>query len=88
MSRPASRRRRALLLAACLAAPLATACYQDPEQQIAEQQLLQDLGDAVNQLGTQVAELQATVDSLQGIIAKHDTAVYRMANVTGVPYAR
>lgn len=64
------------------------ACYQDPEQRIAEQQLMQDMTDAVNSLGMQVAEMQATVDSLRTIIAKHDTAVYRMANVTGVPYQR
>lgn len=64
------------------------ACYQDPEERIAQQQLLQDMTDAVNQLGMQVAELQVTVDSLGAIVAKHDTAVYRMANVTGVPYAR
>jgi uncharacterized protein YlxW (UPF0749 family) len=64
------------------------ACYQDPEERIAQQQLLQDMTDAVNQLGMQVADLQAAVDSLGAIVAKHDTAVYRMANVTGVPYAR
>lgn len=73
---------------ALLAALALGACYQDPEQRIAEQQLMQDMTDAVNSLGMQVAEMQATVDSLRTIIAKHDTAVYRMANVTGVPYQR
>jgi outer membrane murein-binding lipoprotein Lpp len=63
-------------------------CYQDPEERIAEQQLIQDMTDAVNQMGMQVAELQATVDSLRVLVAKQDTAIYRMANVTGVPYAR
>lgn len=63
-------------------------CYQDPEERIAEQQLLQDMTDAVNQLGMQVSELQGTVDSMRAIVAKQDTAIYRMANVTGVPYQR
>lgn len=82
-----SRRCRPAVLVVVLAAALA-GCYQDPEQRIAEEQLLQDMTDAVNQLGMQVAELQATVDSLRVVIAKQDTAVYRMANVTGVPYQR
>lgn len=71
-----------------LALVLVGGCYQDPEERIAEQQLMQDMTDAVNQIGMQVSELQATVDSLRSIIAKQDTAIYRMANVTGVPYQR
>lgn len=67
---------------------VAAGCYQDPEEQIAQQQLLQDMTDAVNQTGMQVAELQGTVDSLRTIVARQDTAIYRMANVTGVPYQR
>lgn len=83
---PPCRHRPALFIA--LLAAVLTGCYQDPEQRIAEEQLLQDMTDAVNQLGMQVSELQATVDSLRVVIAKQDTAVYRMANVTGVPYQR
>lgn len=83
---PLRRRRPALPL--FLLATAITGCYQDPEQRIAEEQLLQDMTDAVNQLGIQVSELQATVDSLRVVIARQDTAVYRMANVTGVPYQR
>lgn len=86
--RPTSLARRGLALTALFAAATLGACYQDPEERIAEQQLMQDMTDAVNQLGMQVSELQASVDSLRTIIAKHDTAVYRMANVTGVPYQR
>jgi hypothetical protein len=63
-------------------------CYQDPEERIAQYLMLQDMSDAVNQIGMQVAELQGTLDSLRAIVAKQDTAVYRMANVTGVPYQR
>jgi cytochrome c556 len=64
------------------------ACYQDPEEQMAQQQLMQDMSDVVNQMGLQVAEMQGTLDSLKALVAKQDTAIYRMANVTGVPYVR
>ena len=86
---PAASLRRRVSLFAFAALPVAAlaGCYQDPEERIAQEQLMQDMTDAVNQLGMQVSELQASVDSLRLIIAKHDTAVYRMANVTGVPYA-
>ncbi len=63
-------------------------CYQDPEERIAQQQLMTDMTDAVNEIGMQMSELQGTVDSLRAIVAKQDTAVYRIANVTGVPYQR
>lgn len=76
-----------LALVFCAAATLG-ACYQDPEQQIAQQQMMLDMGDAVNDIGLQLADLQATLDSLRAIVAKQDTAIYRMANITGVPYQR
>lgn len=82
---PIARRLTALAAVAALALG---GCYQDPEERIAQEQLMQDMTDVVNQLGMQVAELQATVDSLRVVLAKQDTAVYRMANVTGVPYQR
>jgi prefoldin subunit 5 len=55
---------------------------------MAQQQLMQDMSDVVNQMGLQVAEMQGTLDSLKSLVAKQDTAIYRMANVTGVPYVR
>lgn len=76
------------LLVVALACVAGTGCYQDPEEAIAQEQMLTDLGDALNQLTLQTAELTAQVDSLSQIIAKQDTAIYRMANVTGVPYQR
>lgn len=71
---------------ALAAALLAGACYQDPQQVMDQQQAITDMTDALNQMGFQMAELQATVDSLSGIVARQDTTIYRMANVTGVPY--
>ncbi len=83
-----ARLRAARLLLLALACAAGAGCYQDPEQAIAQEQLLTDLGDALNQLQLQTSELTAQVDSLRGVIAKQDTAIYRMANVTGVPYVR
>lgn len=83
-----SRLRAARLLLVVLLCVAGAGCYQDPEQAIAQEQMLTDLGDALNQLTLQTAELTAQVDSLRGVIAKQDTAIYRMANVTGVPYTR
>ena len=83
-----SPRVRTLFLLPLATAAFAAGCYQDPEERIAQQQLMQDMTDAVNQMGMQVAELQATLDSLRVVVAKQDTAIYRMSNVTGVPYAR
>lgn len=61
-------------------------CYQDPEVAMDQQQLLTDLGDSMNELALQTAELTAQLDSLKGVIARQDTLIYRMANVTGIPY--
>jgi hypothetical protein len=80
--------RLARLATLALAALALGGCYQDPEQQIAQQQMMLDMSDAVNDIGLQLADLQATMDSLRGVIAKQDTAIYRIANITGVPYAR
>ncbi len=82
--------RLTLITAIALVATLAggTACYQDPEELIAQQQLMMDMSDAINEIGLQIADLNAAVDSLKGVVAKQDTAIYRMANVTGVPYVR
>lgn len=88
MPAPARSFRRVSLVVLTLAVSAAAGCYQDPEQAIAQEQMLTDLGDALNQLSLQTAELTAQVDSLRGVIAKQDTAIYRMANVTGVPYVR
>jgi hypothetical protein len=78
-------RPRHVLLAAALAG--AAACYEDPQQKLDQMQQLLDIGDALNELGMQTAELQVTLDSLRMVIARQDTIIYRMANVTGIPYS-
>lgn len=78
-------RPRPLLIAAALLG--AVGCYEDPQQKLDQMQQLIDIGDALNSLGMQTAELQVTIDSLRMVIARQDTIIYRMANVTGIPYS-
>jgi outer membrane murein-binding lipoprotein Lpp len=79
---PGSRPRRMLGLA--LLAPVLSGCVSSPKAEAARQQEIQELGDAINQLRNETADLANTVDSLRVAIARHDTTIARMANVTGV----
>lgn len=81
----AFRRATYTALAAALLLP-SIGCYQDPEQILQQQQLMNDMSDAVNEIGLRMADLQATVDSLSAVVARQDTVIYRMANVNGIPY--
>lgn len=77
-------RLRHLTLAAAIVA--VGACYEDPQQKLDQMQQLLDIGDALNELALRTADLQMSIDSLAAIVAKQDTAIYRMANVTGLSY--
>lgn len=79
---------RTLRLLGAAALIAAVGCYEDPQRVMDQQQQLTDIGDALNQVALQMADMQAALDSLGAIVAKQDTAIYRMANVTGVPYQR
>jgi uncharacterized protein YlxW (UPF0749 family) len=79
---PAPRLRRILGLA--LLAPALSGCVANPKAEAARQQEMQELGDAVNQLRNETADLTNTLDSLRVAIAKQDTTIARMANVTGI----
>jgi hypothetical protein len=79
---------RVAVLSLIAGAALLVGCFNDPQKELDQMQQMTDLADALNELTQRTAELQFTIDSLSAIIAKHDTAVYRMANVTGVPYVR
>lgn len=86
MSPPFSSVRRVVILVGALALPAAAACYQDPQEQLDQMQQLTDMVDALNEIGMRTTELQYTVDSLVGVIARQDTTLARLANLAGVPY--
>jgi uncharacterized protein HemX len=88
VSRSSSPIRRAALLVVALALPASVACYQDPQEQLDQMQQITDMVDAVNEIGMRTTELQFTVDSLVGVIARQDTTISRLANLAGVPYNR
>ena len=79
-------RLRHLALALPFAAALAVACYNDPQRQMDQMQQIIDLGDILTEVEARTAEMQFTLDSLRAVVARQDTTIYRMANVTGVPY--
>jgi hypothetical protein len=65
----------------CAACPASTADVAMSEQII-------QLGDGLNDLRQQNAEIQAQVDSLRVVVAKQDTVIRQLANLAGVPLAR
>jgi hypothetical protein len=73
---------RRLTLLALAVAP--GGCVTSPKAEAARQQQMLELGDALNDLRIATATLTATVDSLRIVIAKQDTTLARLANVTGV----
>jgi hypothetical protein len=66
----------------------ATGCVSSPKAEAARQQQMLDIGDAVNDLRITTAQLSNTLDSLRTVIAKQDTTLARLANVTGVVVAK
>jgi hypothetical protein len=45
---------------------------------------MQAMGDAINETRSYVSDLEARVDSLVRVTARHDTATTRLAEFTGV----
>ena len=87
-SRPMSARVRLGVLALLGAAAVTAACYEDPQAKMDQAQQMTDMLDVVNDLQSRTSELQFTLDSLRGIIARQDTTIARLANLAGVPYQR
>jgi hypothetical protein len=77
---------QALLLAA-VALTLATGCKQitNPNADVELQQSLYDLQDLLVQMRDETSLLQMQVDSLQGVVARQDTTLRRIANLMGSP---
>ena len=75
--------RRALVVGAVLLiAPLGCA---NPRAQAAITQELNDAANEINGVKSDVAQLQSDVDSLKQVIAKQDTVISRLVEVTHVP---
>lgn len=84
----ATPRHRLIPLVAAIATAAATACYEDPQVRMDQAQQMTDMVDVVNELNARTSELAFTIDSLRSVVAKQDTAIYRLANLAGVPYQR
>ena len=79
--RVARHARTVLLLVASAGA---SACVTSPKAEAARQQQMIEMGDAINDLRIAASELTSGLDSLKLVIARQDTTIARLANVTGV----
>lgn len=84
MQSPSTRRGTlpALIAVAALAVG-ATSC-SNPQTEAARVQQVLEIGDAVNAAKNEILEMRGTVDSLRIVVAKQDSTIARLANVTGV----
>lgn len=57
----------------------------NPAAQVELQQSLYDLQDLLVQMREETSLLQTQVDSLQGVVARQDTSLRRIANLLGAP---
>jgi hypothetical protein len=75
------------LLLAAVAMTLGTGCKQitNPNADVELQQSLYDLQDLLVQMREETSLLQMQVDSLQGVVARQDTSLRRIANLMGSP---
>ena len=72
---------RAFVMTAAL---MTTGCITSPKAEAARQQQMLEMGDAINDLRIAASELTSAMDSLKLVIARQDTTIARLANVTGV----
>jgi hypothetical protein len=78
------RGRRAAWPLAVAVVLIAGGCVTSPAAAARQAQQMNDLSDALNEVRTENAQLAATLDSVTAVLAKHDTTLTRIANVTGV----
>lgn len=76
---------RWLLLSALLTATAGCQQLTNPAAQAELQQSLYELQDLLAQMRDETALLQWQVDSLQGVVARQDTSMRRLANQLGLP---
>ena len=73
---------RVLALAAIPAT--VTGCLTNPKAEALRQQQMIEIGDAINDMRVNLSTIAGTLDSLRVVVAKQDTTLARLANVTGV----
>lgn len=76
---------RGLIAGALLLATGGCQQLANPAAQAELQQSLYDLQDLLAQMRDETAQLQWQVDSLQGVVARQDTSLRRVANQLGMP---
>ena len=69
---------------AAIAVAVGAASCSSPQGEAARAQQVLEIGDAVNASKNEILELRGTLDSLRVVVAKQDTTIARLANVTGV----
>lgn len=63
-------------------------CLPPSEQDLQTAQALVELGDALSEIRTDLADLQDQFDSLKVVAARQDSIVRILANLAGVPVPR
>ena len=78
------------MLRAAFALTLAVICTACPTSKadIAMSEQIIQLGDGLNDLRQDNAALQQQVDSLRAVVAKQDSVIRQIANLSGFPLAR
>jgi hypothetical protein len=64
---------------------LLASCFGAQETDIQQAEALLELGDALNDVRTQIGDMQSQMDSLRLVVAKQDTIIRQLANLAGVP---
>ena len=82
---PVFRPRHLILVAA---AATVTGCIRSPASEARMAQQFNDISDQLNELRQDNATLQQSLDSIRAILAKHDTTLSRIVNVTGTVIAK
>lgn len=75
--------RRRIALVALVSAVAVSGCAA-PQALADLQEQLNQAADAVNDINVNMSVMQSTIDSLTIVVARQDTTISRIANVTGV----
>lgn len=75
----------AAVFALAVGAPLGCTSRLSHQQDVSVAETIVQMGDAINDLRQQNADLTTRVDSLQTALARQDTLMRRIASAAGVP---